>query len=90
MPLESSEPQAAGQEAPERDQRTDVLGWPALEMVAWKAWSAPSSTAAGLGVSATATSLTMVTVAEACFAGSATLCAVIVALVSVGRIVGAV
>ena len=71
-------------------QRIPVSGWPLLVMAAWNGWLAPSSMPTTPGVMAIVMSLTTAIVAEACLAESATLCAVMVMAVSVGKICGAV
>ncbi len=90
FPLASSVPHAEGQAAPEMLQRTAVSGRPLLLTVARKLCAAPRSTPAVAGVSATARSLVMVTVAVADFVASATLVAVICTVTDAGRSAGAV
>jgi len=59
-------------------------------IAAWNGCVAPSSTPLVAGVSAMAVSLRMDIVAEAFWAESATLCAVMVMVAEAGRICGAV
>jgi hypothetical protein len=86
----SSAPQAAGQDRPEMLQRMAGFGWPLLAIAARNGCVAPSSTPMEVGVSAMVMSLRTVMLAEACFVGSATLCAVTVTVARVGRFCGAV
>jgi hypothetical protein len=66
------------------------FGCPLLAMAAWNGWVAPSSTLIVVGVMASVMSLTMVMLADACFVGSTTLCAVTVTVLMAGRFCGAV
>ena len=77
--------------APESDQFTAVFGFDpgAGVSVATIVVVPPAGTPAG-AVSCTVKLLVIVRLAEACFDGSATLCAVNVTLVAIGRIPGAV
>jgi hypothetical protein len=87
-----SVPQVAPlQPVPESDQLIVVFGFDpgAGASVATTAAAPPAGTPAG-AVSCNVKLLVMVMVAEACFEGSATLCAVTVTLETVGRMPGAV
>jgi hypothetical protein len=66
------------------------FGCPLLAMAAWNDWVAPSSRLIVVGVMASVISLTTVMLADACFVGSATLCAVTVIVPMAGRFCGAV
>jgi hypothetical protein len=89
-PPPSTLPQALGHAAPERLQRTAVSGCPLLVTPAWKACVAPSSTLASFGVSASAMSLVMLTLADLDFVVSAWLVAVTCTAAVAGRSAGAV
>lgn len=90
MPATSVTPQAVGQLAPLKLQRTAVSGWPALAIVARKACVAPSSTLALGGARVMATSLATVICAAADFVASAWLVAVTLTVAGEGKSAGAV
>jgi len=89
VPLESIEPQEAGQEAPERLQRTETSGCPALETEAVNFCVAPSSTLDTGGATVTEMSLWMVVCAEADLVVSAWLVALTATVAGAGTLGGA-